>query len=204
MLRFGRFYESLQSALPVMSSVSDPVIRLICVLSRISNACFMLIDHMVCLEKLGVLSSTFINSAKWDRTSTRFWLYAITLGLARDFYEIRRIYKEEFHHSGGPAFRRHSHSKPDRARDRENDPETRKDSSLVELVEHLRLLRRVVKEHADVAVDTLKNLCDLFLPLNSLGFVKLSPGTVGLLGVVSTVASSLPMMNPMIKMVPAT
>lgn len=202
-----------------MTSVSDPVIRTCCVLSRISSSCFMIIDHIVCLDKLGVLPPHLIDASKWDRTSTRFWLYSITLGLVRDFYEISRIYKEEFQHfprrstlkkgskSSSSAHRSTSHSQSSqtsRSKLSSCYGIVTKNPSVVEYVEQCRILGHCVRDHADVAVDTLKNLCDLLLPLNALGFVKLTPVTTGLLGIISTIASALPQINPMIKMVPAT
>lgn len=52
-------------------------------------------------------------------------------------------------------------------------------------------------------VDTLKNTCDLFIPMAALGYVRLSPGTVGMLGVVSSVAGIAALINPMYKLCPA-
>ncbi|CAL8069433.1 unnamed protein product [Orchesella dallaii] len=217
LLRFGRFFETLHSALPVMSSVSDPVVRTTCVLSRISSTCFMLIDHIVCLDKLGVLPPKLINAAKWDRTSTRFWLYSIVLGLIRDFYEIQRIYREEFQHVRSRRVTKSSSSNtltdsrlPEQSHHYHHQKRAILGSlgcgsvKMVECLKQARVFRRCVRDHGDVAVDLLKNSCDVFLPLNSLGFVNLSPAVIGLLGVISTIASALPQINPMIKMVPAT
>jgi len=188
----------------------------------------MLIDHMVCLDKLGVLPPQLINAAKWDKTSTRFWLYSIILGLIRDFYEIQRIYREEFQQvknrritkssvsSASSASRNHNAAGgdtrlPEQSHHHHNFQKRVIMSGLgcgnvkiVECLEQARVFSRCVRDHGDVAVDTLKNFCDLFLPLNSLGFVNLSPAMIGLLGVISTIASALPQINPMIKMVPAT
>lgn len=53
-------------------------------------------DHIVCLDKLKLLSGRWkIDASKWDRWSTKFWLYSILLGLVRDGYEVFKIYCEE-------------------------------------------------------------------------------------------------------------
>ncbi|CAG7823256.1 unnamed protein product [Allacma fusca] len=210
LLRFGRFYETLHSTFPVMS-ISDGVIRLTSSLSRIANASFMFLDHVVCLDKLGLLPSKMIEAPKWDLLATKFWLYAILLGLTRDFYDILRIYKEEFQ----VKFR------TSRIREMANSAGTSSSTSTAEIknlkyrivnhpnsvvkcVRQVKVISQCVHDHADVAVDTVKNLFDLFIPLNSLGIVKLSPGVIGLLGCLSTVVSVIPQLNPMVKMVPSS
>lgn len=192
-----------------MSSVSDPVVRLTCVLSRICSTCFMLIDHIVCLDKLGILPAKLINAPKWDRTSTRFWLYSITLGLVRDFYEITRVYKEDYQQLNKSSRRisRASTKGKERHSGGASSESSANDGTgvnMVECLDHCRLVVRCVRDHGDVAVDTVKNLCDIFIPLNSLGFVKLNTATIGLLGVISSIVGALPQFNPMIKMVPST
>jgi len=207
LLRFGRFYESLHNTFPVMS-ISDTVIRLTSSLSRISNACFMFLDHVVCLDKLKLLPEKTIDAAKWDLVSTKFWLYSILLGLIRDFYDILRIYKEEFQvkfrntrsrgQSAGGLHTLHPDSSSSRRKG------TLSSSYYAKYVNYFKFMSHCVTEHADVAVDTLRNLLDIFIPLNSLGVVKLSPGTIGLIGSLSTVVSAIPQLNPLVKMVPSS
>ncbi|XP_054277837.1 peroxisomal membrane protein 11B [Macrosteles quadrilineatus] len=63
-------------------------------------------------------------------------------------------------------------------------------------------LTKLALQNKDLVVDTLKNGCDFFIPLTALGYVRLSPGTVGMLGVVSSVAGILTIVNPMYKLCP--
>ncbi|BES91457.1 Peroxisomal biogenesis factor 11 (PEX11) [Nesidiocoris tenuis] len=55
-------------------------------------------------------------------------------------------------------------------------------------------------DHKDIIVDTFKNLFDLMLPMSSLGYVRLSPGTVGLLGAFSSILGILPLIRPLFKL----
>jgi len=178
-----------------MSTINDRVIRITSALSRISSSCFMLLDHVVCLHKLGLIPKNSIDPGGWDKTSTKFWLYSIILGLIRDFYEIQKVYKD---------YQRRTRQK--KGRGYYDDPyEGPVVGSLpLKCVIHAKIISKYVTNHADIAIDTLKNSCDLFIPLNTLGFVKLSPGSIGLLGVISTIASTIPQFNPMCKLVPAT
>lgn len=64
-------------------------------------------------------------------------------------------------------------------------------------------LVKLAQQHKDIAVDTLKNACDIFIPLTALGYLKLSPGTVGLLGIISSAAGIAALVNPMYKLTPS-
>lgn len=212
MLRFGRFFDTLHSALPVMSSVNDQLIRITSTLSRIASSCFMAIDHLVCLYKLGLLPKNSIDAGAWDKTSTRFWLYSIIMGIVRDVYEISKVYKEACQVQKRKITKGHHHhhsrnSAPAKATE---DLLTLKGlpPNLNPTVRHCIVSARVaancVTHHADITIDFVKNLCDLCIPLTVLGYIKMSPGTLGILGVISTIASAVPQINPMVKMVPAT
>lgn len=63
-------------------------------------------------------------------------------------------------------------------------------------------LLELANQHRDIVIDTLKNSCDILIPLAALGYVKLSPGMVGMLGVISSVAGIITIVNPMFKLCP--
>lgn len=44
-----------------------------------------------------------------------------------------------------------------------------------------------VKTNKSATLDTLKNLCDVFIPATALGHTDLGPGTIGFLGTISSV-----------------
>lgn len=60
-----------------------------------------------------------------------------------------------------------------------------------------------VNNHQAVIVDTIKNVCDVFIPLTALGYTKLSPKYQGVLGVVSSVAGLFEILHPTAKLFPA-
>jgi len=204
MLRFGRFFETLHSALPLVSGsssgVSDWITRVTLAMSRISNACYMFLDHVVCLDKLSLLPTNWIHAESWDKLSTKFWLYAILLSLIRDAHELMKIYREN------AAVRWRRQSPHPKFHEIENETEGKKGKGSVRIVcwGRIRWAGMVVMEHGDVCVDTAKNLLDVLLPLNSLKFINLPPGVIGCVGVASTLLAALPQINPMIKMVPAS
>ena len=45
-------------------------------------------------------------------------------------------------------------------------------------------------------MDTLKNLADFWIPMSSLGHVNLPPFLIGILGIISSITSALPLVDP--------
>lgn len=61
------------------------------------------------------------------------------------------------------------------------------------------LVRYVLREHTNAALDSLKNVTDLLLPLAALGYIK-APKLVGLCGIVSSLAAAVQIINPRLKL----
>lgn len=104
------------------------------------------------------------------------------MNLVRDFYEIVQIIKAE---------KRQILPKGDNL----NLSEVAKSCS--------RAILCIRHNRQDLMVDTIKNCCDIFIPLSALGHVKLSPGTIGLLGVVSSIAGLVALIDPACKLTPS-
>lgn len=121
----------------------------------------------------------------WNKTANKFWLVSIIANLARDFYEILHVLE----------LNRSSFMKPTELLGGHRNN--------FDLVVSLKHFYAVVNCHKDVFVDTLKNSCDLFIPLTCLGFTKLSPTAVGALGAVSSLAALVTIVKPITKLVPA-
>jgi len=60
-----------------------------------------------------------------------------------------------------------------------------------------------LKNHKEVVMDTVKNGCDLFIPLTALGIAKCTPGTIGLLGMISSLVGLYTIINPLYKLSPS-
>ncbi|XP_049832964.1 peroxisomal membrane protein 11B [Schistocerca gregaria] len=180
LLRLGRCLDVLYGAL---SSVQYPdlTLRITCTLSRIANALYLLADHILWFGRTGMLN---INSAKWNQVANKYWLYSIVMNLVRDVYEILQIVKYETHNCIGLK----RMGSPDYYR----KPATDKLS-----------LIKFVQEHKDVVIDTVKNGCDFFIPMSALGYIRLNPGTVGVLGVISSVAAIISLVDPFARLSPA-
>uniref|UniRef100_A0A182QHI9 SAM domain-containing protein n=1 Tax=Anopheles farauti TaxID=69004 RepID=A0A182QHI9_9DIPT len=62
-----------------------------------------------------------------------------------------------------------------------------------------RTLYAVYRENQPLLLDTVKNVCDVFIPLNGLGVVRVSNRTIGLLGAISSIMGLLPLVRPRLK-----
>uniref|UniRef100_A0AAG5DSV3 Peroxisomal membrane protein 11B n=1 Tax=Anopheles atroparvus TaxID=41427 RepID=A0AAG5DSV3_ANOAO len=57
----------------------------------------------------------------------------------------------------------------------------------------------IYQENKPLLVDTVKNVCDVFIPLNGLGYVAVSNQTIGMLGAISSIMGLLPLLYPRLK-----
>ncbi|ALC42312.1 Pex11 [Drosophila busckii] len=184
LLRFGKgldvFYASLRAI-----HYPDLTIRVTLTMSKISQALFLLADHFLWLARTGLTS---VNAKKWAKMANKYWLFSIIMNLCRDFYEIcRAIDMHKASCSGGITRCKLPRSI--------NSP-----ADVKRLALHSYLL---MLSHKDIAVDTIKNICDFFIPLTALGYTSLTPRTIGLLGSISSIAGLWALLEPTAKLTPA-
>lgn len=150
-------------------NLPDPVVRATLTMSRITSSLFLFADNVLWLQNVGLVN---VDRTKWVRISSKFWLYSILMNLIRDAYEINRILAED-------RRKRACYGIP-------------LGSSLnTEAFPELVAIKKWVMANKSVSVDTLKNVCDMWIPLAALGHVHLSPTTVGFLGTISSAAAVL-------------
>lgn len=170
-----RLGRCIESLYGALSSMhyNDITVRFTATLSKIANALYLLCDHILWAARAGVAD---INTDKWGRIANKYWLYSVVMNLVRDFYEINRILEISRRKAG---------------------------SRLAVRAVNTPALYLIASQHKDVLVDTVKNVCDVFIPMAALGYMKLSPGVVGLLGVVSSLAGIITIIDPMYKLCPS-
>lgn len=173
LLRLGRFLDVMYSSLKTMH-LNDVTLRVSITMGKISQALYLLTDHIIWFDRMSLIN---INKTKWTTTSNKFWLLSIICFLLRNLHEL------------------HLAMKADRLmlRPREKN----------EIATYVGRLRHCVQKHPDVAIDVVKNSCDLLIPLTSLGYVRLSPGFVGLMGVISSLGGLMTIINPVLKLQPS-
>ncbi|XP_011870537.1 PREDICTED: peroxisomal membrane protein 11B [Vollenhovia emeryi] len=60
-----------------------------------------------------------------------------------------------------------------------------------------------LRNHKQVVMDTVKNVCDLLIPLTALGVTKCTPGTIGFLGIISSLIGLYTIIDPLYKLSPS-
>ncbi|XP_032683446.1 peroxisomal membrane protein 11B isoform X2 [Odontomachus brunneus] len=171
LLRFGRCLDSLYQALE-MTKYSELVVRITLTMAKLTNAMYLLADHLIWIGRMGIMQ---VNLTKWNRAANRYWLVSIIMNLARDTYEIVKIFEQE------------------RVCSRMQSCNTLK----------WNYIPFCLKLHKTVVLDTIKNGCDLFIPLTALGHVKCTSGTVGIFGIISSLIGLYTIIDPYSKICPS-
>ncbi|EDW77115.1 uncharacterized protein Dwil_GK22099 [Drosophila willistoni] len=184
LLRFGKcldvFYASLRTL-----HYPDLTIRVTLTLGKLSQSLFLFADHFLWLARTGL---TTVDAKRWSNMANKYWLFSIIMNLCRDFYEIVRVL--DLHKAGVKSGITRCQIPCSL-----NSPADFKRLALHSYI--------ILQGHKAVAVDTLKNLCDFFIPLTALGYTSLTPRTIGVLGAISSVAGLWAMLEPTAKLTPA-
>lgn len=177
LLRLGRCLDTLYSALSTMK-YPDLFVRVTVTFSKIANALFLLADHIIWIGRVGI---SRVDIDKWNKVANKYWLISIMLNLTRDVYEIVKIFEQK-----------------------KKFASSRKVSVVPKYTsanQYQALLH--LKDHKDVVMDTIKNGCDLFIPLTALGYTKMTPGVIGLCGLISSVIGICTLVYPLYKLTPS-
>jgi peroxin-11B len=142
-------------------------------------------DHIVWLARSGLFKN--VDIPKWTHRSNRYWLFSLIMSIVRDVYEINRVISSFTSYKGLTSCLTSS-----LVSIRSTKDITRCAASLTDFV--------VTYKH--ITLDTIKNVCDLFIPLNGLGYVKLSPKVIGILGMISSLMGLIVILNPSCKLLP--
>lgn len=126
-----------------------------------------------------------VNTDKWSRICSQYWLYSIILGLFRDVYEILKV--------------RALYNPKELCKKK---PVALRQTNIYTLMKTCLEIFAYIRKYPQLAVDIIKNICDMFLPLAALGYLKLSPSTVGTFGTISSLAGLIPLLYPTCKLTP--
>lgn len=176
-LRFGKCWEVFYSSLKTIH-YDNVTVRVTSTLSKLAQAMYLFSDHIIWLSRTGLFKS--IDAPKWTKYSNKYWLLTIVMNLARDVYEIMRIFD---------SYVRPKNCAPIR--------------SVSELAAVSLQTIACVYQHKDILLDTFKNSCDFFIPFTALGYTNFRPRTIGMLGAASSIAGLITILQPATKLTPA-
>lgn len=177
-LRFGKSLETFNGCLKSIH-YNDAWLAFMLTVSKISQTLFLLTDHLIWLARSGLVRN--VDVGKWTVTSSKYWLISLIMGVVRDIYEINKIISSYSSYKSLSACLAGS-----LVSIRSLDDVSRHGATLMDFA--------ITYKH--ISLDLMKNLCDLFIPLNTLGFTKLSARTIGFLGMISSVAGLIAILHP--------
>lgn len=138
------------------------------------------------MKNVGLASG--ISKEKWQMRAARHYCFLL-LSLVRDLYEIS-LQMTQVAHERAKEGQSTCRDPPRRS---VADEET-------EWLQTFLLLFRSLKRHPPLLLDTVKNFCDILIPLDQLGIYKSNAGIIGLGGLVSSVAGMITVAYPHMKL----
>lgn len=183
-LRFGKSVEVFYGAFKTIH-YSDAWLAFTLTVNKICQSIFLLTDHIIWLSRSGLVKN--IDTTKWTQRSNKYWLISLIMGIVRDVYEINRVVA---------SFSSYKNLSSCIATSLVSIRSS-KDVSVC-----LASLFDFLITYKHLTIDTVKNCCDLFIPLSSMGYVKISPRVIGVLGMVSSIAGLVVILNPQCKLTP--
>lgn len=157
--------------------IKDTVFQITISLSRVASSIYLLLDHLVLLKRLNFMYKK--NEKSYVNLSQRFLLFALTMNLTRDLYEINNFVN--------------SYKAKKRSVLQKNYPKPAETETELTWNEYWNLFR--VNRH--ITADTIKNLFDFLICYSSLQKAdqKYNAKLLSLLGISSSLLAILPIVK---------
>lgn len=170
--------------------LSDRVLGLCLTAANINRALYFICDNVLWARSVGLFRD--IDKERWSLNSSRCYFLSLVMSLTRDVYVVAQLMVQK-------ARDKHFRQKMDVHLN--ESPEVA-EAVIPQLDAFLFLLLESLKSHPAVALDTLKNACDLFIPLDKLGIYQSNAGVVGFCGLISSLIGILTLAQPNLRIKP--
>ncbi|XP_058501838.1 peroxisomal membrane protein 11A-like isoform X3 [Solea solea] len=187
--RLGNTVNSIEAAKRSMQ-LSDRVLSLCLTAANVNRALYFICDNVLWVINAGLIRG--LDKQSWSTSASRCYLLSLIISLARDFYVVLQLMVQR---AKDKQFRR------EMMRHLNEGPEVA-EAVVPHLDALLFLLLASLKSHPAVALDTLKNICDLFIPLDKLGIYSSNAGTVAFCGLVSSMIGIITYTKPSLSIKP--
>nr|XP_046164040.1 peroxisomal membrane protein 11A [Oncorhynchus gorbuscha] len=189
LLRLGNTVNSIDAAKRTLQ-LSDPVLRLCLTVANLNRALYFICDNVLWARNVGLVPG--IDKERWSLNASCCYFLSLVMSLTRDVYVItqtmvQRTRDRQFQ----KKMDQHLNDNPDVAT-----------VIVPQLDAFLFLLFESLKSHPSVTLDTLKNICDIFIPLDRLGVYRSNPGVVGFCGLISSLLGIVSVLHPSLKIQP--
>lgn len=189
LLRLGNTANSIEAAKRTVQ-LSDRVLCLCLTVSNVSRALYFICDNALWARNVGLIHS--IDKERWSLNASRCYFFSLVMSLTRDVYVVLQLM---------------AHRARDKTFKQKMDQHLNGNPEVAEVVipqvdAFLFLLLETLKSHPAVALDTLKNICDLFIPLDRLGIYQSNAGVVGFCGLISSLIGIVTLAQPTLRIKP--
>ncbi|XP_069899349.1 peroxisomal membrane protein 11A isoform X1 [Dipodomys merriami] len=167
---------------------ADPVPRLCLTLANLNRVVYFVCDTVLWAKSVGLASR--VHRERWQLRAARHYYCFLLLSLLRDLYEIA-LHLAQAADRGAGGEKAPGDAQGWQAGDH-GESERLQPSVL--------LLFRSLKRHPPLLLDTVKNLCDILIPLNQLGLCRPSLGIIGLGGLLSSLVGMVTVAYPQMKL----
>lgn len=170
--------------------LSDRVLCLCLTAANINRALYFICDNVLWARSVGLVRS--IDKERWRLNASRFYFLSLVLSLTRDVYVVLQLMTQK-------ARDKHFKEKMDRHLSESTEVA---EAVVPQLDALLFLLLESLRSNPAVALDTLKNICDLFIPLDRLGIYQSNAGVVGFCGLLSSLIGIVTLARPRLRISP--
>ncbi|TDH09754.1 hypothetical protein EPR50_G00089160 [Perca flavescens] len=189
LFRLGNTVNSIEAAKRTMQ-LSDRVLCLCLTAANMNRALYFICDNVLWARSVGLIRD--IDKERWSLNSSRCYFLSLVMSLTRDVYVVLQLMTQRA---------RDKHFRQKMELQLNESPEVA-EAVIPHLDAFLFLLLESLKSHPAVALDTLKNICDLFIPLDRLGLYKSNAGVVGFCGLISSVIGIVTLAQPKLRLKP--
>ncbi|KAM4675094.1 LOW QUALITY PROTEIN: peroxisomal membrane protein 11A [Discoglossus pictus] len=157
--------------------------------ANLNRVIYFTCDTILWAKSVGLISG--ISKTKWGHRATRYYFYSLLLNIAVDLYKVVQCMKKEAKNK----------KQVDNNANSDNGPDLKLHEVFPKGLEHfLYLLYLSLKNNPPVLLDTVKNLCDIFSPLDRLDIYQTNQGVIGLCGLISSIVGIFTVAKPLLKL----
>ncbi|XP_070764112.1 peroxisomal membrane protein 11A isoform X1 [Enoplosus armatus] len=189
LFRLGNTVNSIEAAKRTLQ-LSDRVLCLCLTAANINRALYFICDNVLWARSVGLIRD--IDKERWSLNASRCYFLTLVMSLTRDVYVVTQLMVQRA---------RDEHFKRKMDLHLSENPEVA-EAVIPQLDAFLFLLWESLKSHPAVALDTLKNVCDLFIPLDRLGIYQSNAGVVGFCGLISSLIGIVTLAQPKLRIKP--
>ncbi|KAM4618664.1 peroxisomal membrane protein 11A isoform 1-T2 [Polymixia lowei] len=189
LLRLGNVVSSVEAAKRTIH-LSDPVLCLCLTVANINRGLYFICDNVLWARSVGLIRD--IDKERWSVNASRYYFLSLVMNLTRDVYVISQLMTQRARDKNfQQRLNRHLDDSPEVA-----------EVVAPQLDAFLFVLFESLKSNPAVALDTVKNICDLFIPLDRLGIYQSNSGVVGFCGLISSLLGIVTLLQPKLKIKP--